>query len=249
MNHALPVVLLVEDDPLITRFVELALEELSIELVSCTTAEEAQQIISRRECALLITDMMLPGANGLQLIEWLRRSPFLACSVVVFSAGLDHSTAEHLEHLSVRDVLRKPVSVHELVTCVEAALEANAGLSVKPAARTGHVDDMEVDTHAVNTYFCGDRELFIEYKFTCSVQMSADLTQGVQCFASGDSAGLHRLAHNLKSVFRLLGRQDAFDTARSLEDACTAADWDKVQVHWQLIQKEMRSLAAWERPY
>jgi hypothetical protein len=40
-----PVVVLVEDDPLIRRFVEIALEELSLDLVTCTTAEEAQKLI------------------------------------------------------------------------------------------------------------------------------------------------------------------------------------------------------------
>ncbi|MEF8690520.1 UNVERIFIED_CONTAM: response regulator [Comamonas sp. A-3] len=243
-----PVVVLVEDDPLITRFVAIALEDLSLDLVTCTTAEEAQKLIPLSSCALLITDMMLPGASGLQLIEWLRKSSFSACPVVVFSAGLDCSITEHLEQLSVRRVLRKPVSVKELVTCIATALNANVAPSVMHAARTSNVRDMHVEEYAINTYFCGDRELFIEYKAACAVQMSTDLTLGAQHLSSSDSEGLHRLAHNLKSVFRLLGLETASDTARTLEEACKGADWEKVLAHWHLIRMEMQRLAAWEKP-
>ena len=80
MNAPLPAVLLVEDDASIARFVALALEGLPLTLVSCTSAEQAQQLLQTQPFALLITDLMLPGASGVELIEWLRRSPQAAAA-------------------------------------------------------------------------------------------------------------------------------------------------------------------------
>ena len=111
MNAPLPAVLLVEDDASIARFVALALEGLPLTLVSCTSAEQAQQLLQTQPFALLITDLMLPGASGVELIEWLRRSPQAGCCAVVFSAGVRADVALQLEQLKVWRVLLKPVSV------------------------------------------------------------------------------------------------------------------------------------------
>lgn len=59
----LPRVLLVEDDASIARFVELALEELPIELVTCTNVGDAMQALQARHTRLIITDLMLPGVR------------------------------------------------------------------------------------------------------------------------------------------------------------------------------------------
>lgn len=243
MSSDLAVVLLVEDDPLIARFVGLALEGLPLELITCASAEEAQLVLPQQPCAMLITDLMLPGISGLKLIEWLRSSTSANCQVVVFSAGVDYATTQQLDHLNVHQVLRKPVSVIDLVTCVQKVLELNSSRLEESTATL--TPPNSTNTDVIDKFFCGDCELFFSYRASCSAQMPTDVAQGSKHLTARDSAAFRRLAHNLKSVFKLLGQEHAFSIARNLEQACLNEDWVMVDELWMRLVSEMQVVSSW----
>lgn len=255
MNPAHPAVLLVEDDASIARFVTLALEGMPLNLVSCTSAEQAQRLLESQPFALLITDLMLPGASGVELIEWLRRSPQAGCSAVVFSAGVRADVAQRLEQLQVRGVLRKPVSVAQLVDCVESVLAAQpAGSGVQAADADADAGaDMPVGggPAAVASYFGGDAALFHSYRASCLAQLPADVALGENLLAARDAAALRRLAHSLKSVLRLLGQEQASGLAQALEQACLASDWAGATDAWRQLGAALLGMldGAGQRPW
>ena len=72
-----PKVLLVEDDSSIARFVQMALEELPIELVTCANVPDAMQALHAGGVELIITDLMLPGESGIDLVQRLLQEPCL----------------------------------------------------------------------------------------------------------------------------------------------------------------------------
>ena len=264
MNPAHPAVLLVEDDASIARFVTLALEGMPLTLVSCASAEQAQS----QPFALLITDLMLPGASGVELIEWLRSSPQAGCSAVVFSAGVRADVALRLEQLQVWGVLRKPVSVAQLVDCVESVLAAQPAGSPAPASVQAAGADVPVDMQvdmpsdmpadmpadggpaAVSSYFGGDAALFHSYRASCLAQLPDDVALGENLLAARDAAALRRLAHNLKSVLRLLGHEQASGLAQTLEQACLASDWAGATDAWRQLGAALLGMldGAGQRP-
>ncbi|MFC4924788.1 response regulator [Delftia deserti] len=254
MNPTHPAVLLVEDDASIARFVTLALEGMPLTLVSCTSAEQAQQLLQSQPFALLITDLMLPGASGVELIEWLRCSPQAGCRAVVFSAGVRADVALRLEQLQVWGVLRKPVSVAQLVDCVEAVLAAQPAGSAGPASVQAADTDanMPVDggAAAVATYFGGDAALFHSYRASCLEQLPADVALGENLLAARDAAALRRLAHSLKSVLRLLGQEQSSGLAQALEQACLASDWPRAADAWRQLGAALLGMleGAGQRP-
>ncbi|MBJ2139449.1 response regulator [Delftia acidovorans] len=260
MNPAHPAVLLVEDDASIARFVTLALEGMPLTLVSCASAEQAQSLLQSQPFALLITDLMLPGASGVELIEWLRSSPQAGCSAVVFSAGVRADVALRLEQLQVWGVLRKPVSVAQLVDCVESVLAAQPAGSPAPASvQAADADvpaDMPVDMPAdggpaaVSSYFGGDAALFHSYRASCLAQLPDDVALGENLLAARDAAALRRLAHNLKSVLRLLGHEQASGLAQTLEQACLASDWAGATDAWRQLGAALLGMldGAGQRP-
>ena len=264
MNPAHPAVLLVEDDASIARFVTLALEGMPLTLVSCASAEQAQSLLQSQPFALLITDLMLPGASGVELIEWLRSSPQAGCSAVVFSAGVRADVALRLEQLQVWGVLRKPVSVAQLVDCVESVLAAQPAGSPAPASVQAAGADVPVDMQAdmpadvpadggpaaVASYFGGDAALFHSYRASCLEQLPADVALGENLLAARDAAALRRLAHNLKSVLRLLGHEQASGLAQTLEQACLASDWAGATDAWRQLGAALLGMldGAGQRP-
>lgn len=256
MNPAHPAVLLVEDDASIARFVTLALEGMPLTLVSCASAEQAQSLLQSQPFALLITDLMLPGASGVELIEWLRSSPQAGCSAVVFSAGVRADVALRLEQLQVWGVLRKPVSVAQLVDCVESVLAAQPAGSPAPASVQAAGAEVQADVPAdggpaaVSSYFGGDAALFHSYRASCLAQLPDDVALGENLLAARDAAALRRLAHNLKSVLRLLGHEQASGLAQTLEQACLASDWAGATDAWRQLGAALLGMldGAGQRP-
>lgn len=136
-----PRVLLVEDDASIARFVQLALEELPIELVTCTNVRDAMQALQAHDTRLIITDLMLPGESGIDLVQRLLHEPVPGhpIPVAVFSAGLTPDVRDQLSAMKVWRMLSKPTSVMELEDCVRDALalpapSQPANLPTEPSA-------------------------------------------------------------------------------------------------------------------
>lgn len=139
---ALPRVLLVEDDATLRRFVAMALEDMPIDLVQCDAVAPALALLAQDPFVLVLTDLMMPGESGFDLLEHLHRTPALRgrARVAVLSAGLTPEVREQLADMEVWRMLSKPVSVGTLVACVQDAIEGNAeaaapdGLARQPQA-------------------------------------------------------------------------------------------------------------------
>lgn len=223
MNAARVVV--VDDDASIRRLVELALEPLPIELVLCADVPAARAALRERRADLLITDMMMPGETGIDLLRSLQADPSLrgGARLAVFSAGLDGARRAELKQLDVWRLIDKPVSTLALEACVCEAL----GLDPDAAAAPPPVPaDDDADAHAAAAHFGGDLALFRAFRDGCLAQFPLDRAAGDAASAAGDAPALRRVAHNLKSVLRLLGLEPSSRLAARLEQA--AADGDTV---------------------
>ena len=240
MSHAAaPCVLLVEDDSSITRFVEMALDQLPIELLTCTTVPAAVTLLQQRDVKLVITDLMLPGESGISLVKRMAADPLLGrdTRVAVFSAGLTPAVKDQLEDLNLWRVLSKPIAVQELENCVRDALATQAAadaLASESAPATFPPAPAPIDAEgssapctpaeklAITTHFGGDAQLFTTYRAACLKQFSADVRTGDAAAQAQDWPALRRLAHSLATVLLTLGRPEDSLTARALEDAAAA---------------------------
>jgi len=202
---ALPTVLLVDDDAAIRRLVELALEEESLRLVSCPDAESALTRLQQAPVDLLITDLMMPGLTGFELLERLRDQPALrgAARLVAFSAGLNAERAERLQTLGVDDLLDKPVSIARLLDCVRRCLRPTR--------------DSAPEAMLLPAGFGGDVGLHAAFLQACLAQYPQDLRDGDEALRRLDAAALRRLAHNLKGSLRTLGMDGLAELALRVE--------------------------------
>lgn len=246
-----PRVLLVEDDASIVRFVSAALEELPIGLLARQSVQEAWQAVLEQPVALIISDLMLPGGSGADLLRRLRASPqaaHRAMPVIVLSAGLNADMLHDLQALGVFRALSKPVSVRALESCVSEALglaeqPEHAGLGGEQG-RTPQASPAEDALHAaVATYFGGDRALFDAYRSSCLAQFADDVVQGDTAVRGRDAQGLRRVAHSLKSVLLTLGDAEASELARGTEGAAAAGDAGAAAALWGRLRERLRHTA------
>ena len=226
----LPRLLLVEDDASLQRFVALALDDLGVELVVAGSVDEALAQLRAGPFVLVISDLMMPGRSGFELIDTLAAEPPLLGTgrLAIFSAGINPETSLRLQRPEVWRLLPKPCSVGDLIACVQDALAATATAPTTPAVHTEAADDAT----AIARYFGGNAPLFQALRDSCLRQFPADLAAGEQACAAGDLATLRHLAHSLKSVLLTLGRDEDSALAKSLEDACAAGDAGQARELW-----------------
>lgn len=112
-----------EDDRNIREIEEIALNNAGYQVVSFENAKEFQQRLKERGPDLLLLDLMLPDADGLELVTQLRQN------VMTRSLPVIMVTAKTTEVDKVRgldsgadDYLTKPFSVMELISRVKALL-------------------------------------------------------------------------------------------------------------------------------
>lgn len=239
-HNGAPRVLLVDDDPLVRRFVSMVLEALDIELVLAASVDEAVAVLRAAPVRVLLTDLMLPGRSGLDLLQQLADEPPLrgAARVVVLSAGLTQPMQERLDAFDVWRRLIKPVSVTQLEACVREAVEQPDAPLRDAAGTPGSGADPQLDdaeSAAVARHFAGDRGLFIAFRDSSLPQLALDMAAGRQALAAGDATTLRHLAHNLKSVLTMLGRADAAEIARTLEHELAAGASPDAGALWQRL--------------
>jgi DNA-binding response OmpR family regulator len=245
--NTLPRVLLVEDDASLRRFVELALDELPIELLSCPDVDAALALLASQPVALVITDRMRPGRSGFDLLATLEAAPALRAGarVVVFSAGLSQEVRQRLDRGGgVWRLLSKPCSVAELEGCVREAMALDAGNAAAPVQAQGHEQALEQAVEqAIALQFGGNRALYAAFRASCLQQFAADISDGDRACAEHDGPALHRLAHSLKSVLQTLGHADAAALARRLEDLAAQGHWEQALPLWPGLREALSRLA------
>ena len=120
-----PPVLVVDDDPLTLRFVRDALTQAGYAPLATGDPDDLSDVIRANRPCLVLLDLMLPGADGIELMETV---PELADVPVIFISayGRDETVARALEQ-GAADYLVKPFSATELTARIQAALRKRAG--------------------------------------------------------------------------------------------------------------------------
>jgi signal transduction histidine kinase/ActR/RegA family two-component response regulator len=120
-------ILVVEDDARVRSATGEALTELGYQALLCGSGEDAIALLDdRHDIRLMITDVMMPGMTGTELVRAVRpRHPGIA---VLFATGYVGEAGE-AESFAGYDVLRKPYTLAGLASAVATAL-----LSAEPVA-------------------------------------------------------------------------------------------------------------------
>jgi signal transduction histidine kinase/CheY-like chemotaxis protein len=114
------VVMVVEDDPRVSRSTVAALEELGYVAIACHSGRDALDMLERNDTIdLVVTDVMMPEMTGPELIrEMARLYPHIGVLFVTGYVG----EAGDAQDLSGYDILRKPFTVAALADAVAGAL-------------------------------------------------------------------------------------------------------------------------------
>lgn len=138
MSDLKPLVLVVEDELQMRRFLCTALSSQGLRVVEASTAAEALVAATTHNPDVLLLDLGLPDMDGMELTRRIRewsRVPIL----VISARGRENDKVDALD-TGADDYLTKPFGVNELMARIRvglrhAALSGNAG--VEPAMEVG----------------------------------------------------------------------------------------------------------------
>jgi CheY-like chemotaxis protein len=126
-GHAGETILVVEDDPDVRSYVVESLKELDYNVIESADAESALKILTDKTIAiqLLLTDVILPGKDGRQLAEDMKRiQPTVK---VLFMTGYSRDAIVHQDRLDPGvDLIQKPLTQAVLAAKVRDLLDSRA---------------------------------------------------------------------------------------------------------------------------
>ncbi|MEH0195996.1 response regulator [Caulobacter sp. CCNWLY153] len=115
-------VLVVDDDPLVTEFVRFRLEMEGFAVEVAHNAEDALTAALRRPPHLLLLDIAMPEINGLTLLRRLRAEKRLkAVPAIMITASAEGANVKAAMEAGAVGYVLKPFSVSDLLARVRAA--------------------------------------------------------------------------------------------------------------------------------
>jgi len=114
--------LIVEDDEGLRQVLQIQLEHEGYEARSVSSVEEALPILEKIPQDVVITDLNLPGASGIELLKRVR-SLDPETAVIVMTAFATVETAVQAMKQGAYDYITKPIHPYELRSLIERAVD------------------------------------------------------------------------------------------------------------------------------
>jgi len=120
-------VLVVEDEPIILRLLQVNLRLEGYDVVACSSGEDALLRVELAPPDVVVLDVVLPGIDGFEVCRRLRESPATAnVPVIMVTAQAQDEDRKRGYALGVREYVTKPFEPAELVALVREALAGRA---------------------------------------------------------------------------------------------------------------------------
>ncbi len=127
----MPVILVVEDDQVMRKAIGSILNRGGYSVLNATNGKEAMEMLNTASYDVVITDLMMPYANGLEVVNRIRSDQNKKdVGVIIVSATSNEDMVTEAFSLGADDYLKKPVMAGELVSRIRKLIKRQV---VEPA--------------------------------------------------------------------------------------------------------------------
>ncbi len=116
-----PKILVVEDDTVIRELIHIFLEKSGFQSFTAISAEAALDILKNQEIGIVLTDVQLPGMNGLELTKIIRHR-YNADVIIMTGYSLDYTIEEAMAR-GASDLIIKPIRLEDLLLRINVVLK------------------------------------------------------------------------------------------------------------------------------
>jgi two-component system KDP operon response regulator KdpE len=141
-----PRILVVDDEPQITRVLRAGLASRGFEVRVAADGEEALGAFAEWPADLVVTDLSMPALGGIELCRRLRARSEVP--IIVLSVRGEERTKVEALNAGADDYVTKPFSLDELVARIRAALRRVSAAPAQQAATQLVAGDFKIDLDA-----------------------------------------------------------------------------------------------------
>lgn len=129
MSSSRPPILVIDDNAALAENIAEILEEIGVEVHLAETAEAALARFDERTWSLVVTDVRMPGIDGVELLALIKeRSP--STPVLVMTGYADPRTLSRAHDSGALAVVHKPLDLDALIELVRRIADANKAILV-----------------------------------------------------------------------------------------------------------------------
>lgn len=112
-------IMIVDDDNDVRLLLEDAMRAAGFNCVSAACGQQALEMLETFKADVVITDMRMPGMNGLELMSQIKSR----CAVIVMTGFAEDLTEDQVLGLGAKDFFHKPISIRELRLRLQRVIE------------------------------------------------------------------------------------------------------------------------------
>ena len=116
-------ILLVDDEPLVTEELQEVLEDEGYSVVTACCVADALAHPELSGVDVIVTDLKMPGAGGLELLRAVKDNPELSPKIFVVSGHGAESNRTEAIALGAIECFSKPIDVDDLIQAIEDVCE------------------------------------------------------------------------------------------------------------------------------
>ena len=116
-------ILIIDDQAPIRGLLRFALETAGYEVTEAANGREGLALYRRRPMQLVITDIVMPEMDGLEMLLELTREFLHAKVIAISGAGGEHDALDVAKLLGARQTFQKPLDIPQLLAAVRYELE------------------------------------------------------------------------------------------------------------------------------
>ena len=190
-------VLAVDDDPVALCSIRAALTRAGYQAIVTADPAAVPRLVERECPQLVLTDLMMPGSDGIELMQRIRATSDVPV-IFVSAYGQEEHVTRALD-LGAADYMVKPFSASELAARIRAALRQRAGLSPAVASTAPYtLGELSIDYGERRVTLAGRAVELTATEYAVLYELSAQagtaLTYGRQCTAPDHGAQRERHA-------------------------------------------------------
>jgi DNA-binding response OmpR family regulator len=137
-------ILVVDDEIQICKSIEKILAKSNYRVTHACSAQEALDKLATESFSLLISDIVMPGKNGLELLKLVKKN-FPLTKAVMMTAFASTDTAMKSIRLGAVDYIPKPFTPKELRASVENAINGTLAEAPAPSKEQELIDVIDLD--------------------------------------------------------------------------------------------------------
>lgn len=195
-------ILIVDDTPQHMLVLEALLQPMYRVCVA-TSGESALEAVTREPRPdLILLDVMMPGMDGLEVLQCLRSSTDTIDIPVIFvTARMDEEDERRGFELGAADYIHKPIKGPIVLSRVRAQLDAKAARDMLKNNNLRLVNKVEEGTHALEQ---AQRQLLQSEKMAAMGQLAAGIVHEINNPISFVSSNMGAFEAYLKDIFTII---------------------------------------------